>query len=401
MLIGIVGKPSSGKTTFINAACLTNYKVAEYPFTTIDAQMGVAYVRVNCVCKEFNVKDNPRNSICIDGIRLIPIKLLDVAGLVPEAWKGKGLGNKFLDDLRRADALIHVVDASGSLDYEGRPVEPGSWNPLKDIKFLEKEITMWLYSIIRKDWKTMVSKIRSERLDFSREMEKKLSGLSINKSMIDSALNSSELDPSKPWAWDEEDLINFSDKLRKLSKPMIIAANKVDKEVAKKHLKRLMEIKDYIVIPTSALAEYVLRTLDKKGYIKYIPGSSSFEVIKKDISKSILDKIEMIEERILKVYGSTGVQNVLNETVFNLLHMIHVYPVEDANKLTDHQGNVLPDVFLVPKGTTAREFAYRIHTELGESFIHAIDVRNKKRVGEDYVLKPGDVIKIVSAKGHK
>jgi len=401
LLIGIVGKPSSGKTTFINAACLTNYKVAEYPFTTIEAQMGVAYVRVNCACKEFNVKDNPRNSVCIDGIRLVPIKLLDVAGLVPEAWKGRGLGNKFLDDLRRADALIHVVDASGSLDYEGRPVEPGSWDPLKDVEFLEKEITMWLYSIIKKDWKTMISKIRSERLDFSKEMEKKLSGLSINKSMIESALNASELDQNKPWSWDEEDLINFSDNLRKLSKPMIIAANKVDKEVAKKHLKRLMELKDHIVVPTSALAEYVLRTLDKKGYIKYIPGSSNFEVVRKDLSESILDKLDMIEERILKVYGSTGVQNVLNEAVFNLLHMIHVYPVEDANKLTDHQGNVLPDVFLVPKGTTARELAYKIHTELGESFIYALDVRNKRRLGEDYVLKPGDVIKIVSAKGYK
>jgi len=166
MLIGIVGKPNCGKTTFLNAACLTSAKVADYPFTTIEPNLGKAYVRKNCVCKELGVKDTPKNSLCIDGVRLIPIDLLDVAGLVPDAWKGKGLGNKFLDDLRRADALIHVIDASGSTDAEGKPVEPGSWDPLKDVKFLENEIAHWFNNIISRDWPKFARSLKAEKISF-------------------------------------------------------------------------------------------------------------------------------------------------------------------------------------------------------------------------------------------
>ncbi|MEM4201360.1 MAG: GTPase, partial [Nitrososphaerales archaeon] len=114
MLVGIVGKPNTGKSTFFNAATLMNVPMANYPFTTIQPNYGVAYLRKDCVCKRLNVKDNPVNSVCVNGVRLIPVKLVDVAGLVPGASQGRGLGNKFLDDLRQADALIHVVDASGS-----------------------------------------------------------------------------------------------------------------------------------------------------------------------------------------------------------------------------------------------------------------------------------------------
>src|SRR6056297_894349 len=126
MLVGIVGKPSSGKSTFLNAACLTDAKTANYPFTTIEPNMGTSHVRIECVCKEFGVDDNPKNSYCINQQRFVPVKLLDVAGLVPDAHKGKGMGNKFLSDLSRADALVHIVDISGSLSANGEDVEEGS-----------------------------------------------------------------------------------------------------------------------------------------------------------------------------------------------------------------------------------------------------------------------------------
>ena len=87
VLVGIVGKPSSGKTTFLNAACLTDAKTAPYPFTTVEPNHGVAYIRVDCVCKELGVEDNPQNSVCQDGVRRIPVEILDVAGLVPGAWE--------------------------------------------------------------------------------------------------------------------------------------------------------------------------------------------------------------------------------------------------------------------------------------------------------------------------
>jgi len=401
MLIGIVGKPSAGKTTFINAACMTSYKTADYPFTTIEPQPGVAYVRVDCVCKDFGVQDNPKNSICIDGIRFVPINLLDVAGLVPDAWKGRGRGNKFLDDLRRADALIHVVDFTGSLDAEGRPIEPGSRDPLEDIKFLEKEITMWMLGIIKSDWRRITGRVKSNREDFSKLLEVRLSGLAINRYHIKSAINLAKLDDSKVAQWTEDDIYIFVDTLRKVSKPIIIAANKIDSPIAQKNFERLSrELKDLTIIPTTALGEYLLKTLAKKGQIRYIPGDNTFEIIDtQGLSEKIIQKLDLLKEKVLDKYGSTGVQKVLEETVFNVLEMICVFPVEDVNKLTDHHGNVLPDAFLIKKGTTAREFAYKIHTSLGETFIHAIDARTKRRLSENYILQHRDVIKIVSAKG--
>jgi len=404
MLIGVVGKPSSGKTTFVNAACMTSYKTANYPFTTIEPQLGTAYVRVDCVCKELGVKDNPRNSICVDGIRYVPIKLLDVAGLVPDAWKGRGLGNKFLDDLRQADALIHVVDISGSLDADGREVGEGKWDPLEDIKFLEREINMWMYKIIDKDWRSLVTKAKSEKKDFAKLLEQKVSGLAISRYQISEAIRTANLDINEIWKWEYEEKLKFIDALRRISKPMLIAANKIDKDVAQKNYERIKnELEDkYYVVPCSALGEFVLRSLSKKALIKYNPGDSDFEVVNKDsIGPDVLDKLLMLKEKVLRKYGSTGVQEALETAVFKLLKMIAVFPVEDVNSYTDHQGNVLPDTFLVPEGTTTKELAFKIHTTLGESFIHAIDGRTKMRLSDDYKLKHRDIIKIVSAKGKK
>ena len=91
-------------------------------------------------------------------------------------------------------------------------------------------------------------------------------------------------------------------------------------------------------------------------------------------------------------------QEAINAAYFKLLSCIVVYPVEDAEKLSNHKGDVLPDAYIVPYGTTARKLAYLIHTELGDNFIYAIEARQKRRVGEEYLLKDRDVISIVSAK---
>jgi len=401
MLIGYVGKPSSGKSTFLNASCMTSVKTADYPFTTIQCNPGVAYVRHPCVCKELGVKDNPKNSLCINGERLIPINILDVAGLVPDAWKGRGLGNRFLDDLRRADALVHIVDASGSLDADGRPVEPGSWDPMEDVKFLDREITMWLVQILKKDWNKIIRLVETSKKPPAEVIEEKLSGLGIKKIHIVTGAKKAELNLEEIKKWRDEEIYRFMDEVRKISKPMIIAANKIDKPTAEEGLKKLSKA-PYPVIPTSALAEYQLRKYAEKEIIRYTPGDSDFEILKPEkLSSKEKEVLEKIRELILKKYGSTGVQKVLQTLVFNILEMIAVFPVEDINTYTDHNGNVLPDVYLVKKGLTVKEFAYKIHSELGETFIHAIDARSKQRLGEEYILKDLDVIKIVSAKGIK
>ncbi len=398
MLIGIVGKPSSGKSTFLNAACRTAAKVGAYPFTTIEPNPGTAYVRVDCLCQEFELVCNAKNSICRDGVRLIPIEMLDVAGLVPEAHLGRGRGNQFLDELSRADAFIHVVDTSGSLDAEGRDVEPGSWDPRQDVKFLEREINMWLVQILQRDWRRLSRRAETEKLKISSLLGEKLSGLQITESAIKTAIRDAELQTDKPTLWSDEDLERFVQFLRRRAKPMVVAANKIDRPQAAQHLEALRKLTDEIIIPCTAAGEFVLRNLSEKGVISYLPGASTFDILTPNaLSDTEQSQLQRLQTEILDRYGSTGVQQVLNTIVFEVLHLIPVYPVEDAGKLSDHDGNVLPDVYLVPKGTTARQLAYKIHTELGETFIHALDARTKKRLAEDYELKTNDVIRIVAA----
>ncbi|MFW9908860.1 MAG: redox-regulated ATPase YchF [Candidatus Thorarchaeota archaeon] len=401
--IGIVGKPSCGKTSFTNAACMTDFKVGSYPFTTIQANVGVTHVRTGCACRDFNIVDNPKNSICINGIRLIPVKLIDVAGLVPGAHEGRGMGNQFLDDLREADVLIHIVDASGSLDTEGQEVAAGTHDPVDDVKFLESELTEWMYGIVTKDWRRIATRVRAEGAKLEDLLLTKLSGLQITRSHLLKTIRASELNTSAADKWIDDEIRHFVSILRQTAKPIIIAANKIDRPNAEINLKRLREtFPDYLVVPVSALAEKALKDLEKKGIINYVPGDDDFEILQPDkLKEQDIAQLEKIKIDLLKKYGGSGVQNILNAAVFDFLKMITIYPVHDANSLTDSDGNVLPDAYLVPQGITAKEFAGVIHTDLMESFIHAIDGRTKMRISDKHELKDRDVISIVSAKGSK
>ncbi|MBC7218588.1 MAG: redox-regulated ATPase YchF [Hadesarchaea archaeon] len=396
--LGLVGKPNTGKTTFFNALTLANAPVAGYPFTTIDANVGVTYVRSKCPCREFNLTCNPQNSRCINGVRHVPVRVIDVAGLVEGAHMGRGLGNRFLDNLRMAAALIHIIDASGATDAEGRPCPPGTHDPLKDIDFLEVEIAMWIRGLLSKDWPKFARRAKYERLDLVKEIAGRLSGLGIKLSHVAEAFKLASVDHSNPEKWTADDLLRFVAELRKVSKPIIIAANKSDVPTAEENIDRLSK-RGYIVVPTCSEAELILRRAAERGIVEYVPGDPEFRLLKPELlneqQKMALEKISAL----LKKFGSTGVQQVVDKAVYELLKLIVVYPVDDEQKLTDKNGNVLPDAFLVRQGTTVREFAYTIHTDLGESFLYAIDVRTKRRLGENYQLNDGDIIKIVSTLG--
>jgi ribosome-binding ATPase YchF (GTP1/OBG family) len=397
-ILGVVGKPNTGKSTFFSAATLAHAEIANYPFTTIKPNRGVGYVRTPCVHPEFKVKDDPNNSLCIDEVRLAPVELIDIAGIVPGAWEGRGLGNQFLDEIRRADALIHIVDASGGTDCEGKTCKPGEHDPVEDIQFLEREIVMWMASILKKDWTKIARTAETEKKGIYGPLEERLSGLGIKRSQIFEATHKAGLNPDKPGSWSEEDFLKFIDTLRKISKPMLIVANKIDLPTAQANIERLKKL-NYTVIPASAEAELALRRASEKNLISYKPGDSDFKINQPEkLSPNQINALEAIREKILLKNGATGVQAALNTAYFELLNMITVYPVEDIEHLSNHDGKVLPDTYLIPKGTTARAFAFIIHSELGESFIYAVDARDKKRIGENAVLKDRDVISIVSAK---
>jgi len=397
-LLGVVGKPNTGKSTFFSAATLALAEIANYPFTTIKPNRGIGYVRTQCVHTEFNVDDNPKNSLCIDGARLIPVEMIDVAGLVPGAYEGRGLGNQFLDEICRADALIHVVDASGGTDSEGRLCKPGEHDPVEDVRFLEREITMWIASVLKKNWAKLARASEAESHDLAFMLEERLTGLGIKRNQILEAARKTGLNVEKAIAWSEQNLIAFVDALRRISKPMIIVANKVDLPTARSNLERLRKL-NYTVVPCCAEAELALRRAAEHNLLQYKPGDNNFKIIQPEkLSQNQTIALETIREKILSLQGSTGVQEALNQAYFKLLNMIAIYSVEDVEHLSDHNGRVLPDVYLVPHGTTARQFAYLIHSELGESFIYAINARDKKRIGEEAVLEDQDVISVVSAR---
>jgi len=397
-LLGIVGKPNTGKSTFFSATTLAPAEIANYPFTTIKPNRGIGYVRTPCVCKEFNVKDAPVNSVCLDGVRLIPVEFIDCAGLVPGAWEGRGLGNQFLDEIRKADVLIHIIDASGGTDCEGRLCKPGEHDPLEDVKFLEREITMWMVNILKKDWPKIARTVEAESKDLFTMMEERLSGLSIRRNHIFEATKKAGLNADKPTAWSDDDFLRFVDTVRQIAKPMLIVANKMDMPESEQNLEKLKKT-GYVVVPSCAEAELALRRAAEKGLIDYKPGDCNFRLLNSErLSASQTKALEAIREKVLLRFGSTGVQEAINTAFFKLLNMITVYPVEDIEHLADHNGKVLPHAYLVPYGTTARQLAYLIHTELGEGFIYAVEAREKKRIGEEHVLKDSDVVSIVSAK---
>lgn len=394
MLIGLVGKPSVGKSTFFKASTLAEVEIASYPFTTIKPNHGVGYVKVECIDKEFKVQCNPNHGFCINHWRFVPVDLMDVAGLVPGASEGKGLGNQFLDDLRQADVFIQIVDLSGLCDAEGKPLPEGSnYSPVDDVKFLENELNLWYYNILNKVWRGFARKAEMEKSKFSDAIVKQFSGLKVNEEQVKEVLRKANL-PEKPTSWKDEEVFRFASLLREISKPMIIAANKCDHENAEINLKKLEEAyPNKLIYACSADSELALRQAAKAGLIDYIPGNDHFEI------KSVNDKqraaLDKIQNNVLKKYNGTGIQEILNLSVFDLLKYIAIFPA-GANKMSDSKGNVLPDCFLLPPGSTALDFAFYLHTDFGKNFIKAIDARSKMAWGKDHLLKHRDALEIVT-----
>jgi len=394
MLIGIVGKPNVGKSTFFSAATLATAEIANYPFTTIKPNKGMGYVRAKCPHLEFNVKCNPRNSACENGVRLVPIELLDVAGLVPDACQGKGLGNQFLDDLRQADAFIHVIDASGSTDCEGNSVRPGSHDPVEDLQFLEKEINQWIKGIMLKGFDKLARGAHLEGQKIEIVIHDRLTGLGVTELQVSAALRSSNM-PHKIIDWKDEDLYRLAANIRKMSKPMIIALNKAD-AADPELMKRLSELEGYLTVPTCAETELALRRAAKAGLVTYVPGDKAFQI--NDPAKLNPNQKKALDfmAQVMGKYDGTGVQKCLETVTYELLEQIVVYPVEDETHLTDHDGRVLPDAFLLRKGSNAKDLAYKVHTDLGDNFIRAINARTHRVVGHDHLLENEDVMTIVA-----
>ncbi|RCV65436.1 hypothetical protein C5S53_03800 [Methanophagales archaeon] len=394
--IAIAGKPNSGKSTFFKAATLADVEIAAYPFTTISPNIGIAYVRVKCPCKEEAIQQAIPAGCgnCIDGSRFIPVELMDVAGLVRGAHEGKGLGNEFLDELRQAEAIIHVIDASGGTDIDGNVVEIGSHDPVDDISFFKEELNMWVYGIIKRNWRKLERKAELEEDKIERLLSEQLAGVGVTEEQIKAAIFKSDIsDKDNLKSWDDEDLKNLAAHIVKRSKKMIIVANKAD-IAPEGNVERLEAAKeDELVIPCSAAAELALRTAAKNDFINYLPGDTDFEIAH-EVTEKQRKGLESIKD-LIHAYGGTGVQAIINQVVFDLLENIVAYPVEDEHKLTDSTGRVLPDAHILKIGSTPRDLAFSVHSDLGEGFLYAVDARTKLRLSEKHALEDKDIIKVV------
>ncbi len=400
MLIGIVGKTNTGKSTFFKATTLANVEISNRVFTTIKPNHAVGFVKAECPEKNIQGKCNPNHGYCKDGIRFIPVEMLDVAGLVPGAHEGKGLGLQFLDDLRQADAFIHVIDVSGSTNDQGESVGKGTYDPANDVEFLETEIGEWFFGLLKKNWGKFSKDVEMQKKKLVESLTIQFSGLKITESQVSQAIRISGMNAETPAQWTDEDLRSFAFELRKLSKKMIIAANKIDVPGSEENLKRLKEkFPDYIIIPCSAESELALKEAAQHELIGYTPGEKGFDVKNQDgLNEKQKMGLDFVKKNVLDKFGSTGVQECLDAAVFKLLNYIVAYPVANINHLTDKKGKVLPDALLVPDKITLKEFAGKVHTEMADKFIGGIDFKKRMKIGADYQLSDGEVVEILFGK---
>lgn len=395
MIIGLVGKPNVGKSTTWSAATLAAADIGDYPFTTIDANKGVGFVRVVDPGPDLGVTATPRTGRIVDEgrTRLVPVDIIDVAGLVPGAHEGKGLGNKFLNDIARADALVHVVDASGNTDAEGNPGATGH-DPLADVAFLPNEIDAWIRGLVADGWDRFVRRVQQEHQKLEVALADRLSGIKVDAPMASAALRAAGLAGKSPSDWPASGLDELARCLRRVRFPIVVALNKADL-VEPDRMAALEAAIEGTALPLSAQSELALGRAAGAGVIAHVPGSNAMEVVG-DLSDAQRGGLDYIQTHVLDRFGGTGLHKVLEAAAFDVLRLIPTFPVEDDHHFTDKEGRVLPDCHLVPQGTTAKQLAYRVHTDLGDKFVRGIDCRTKRVIGADHVLATGDVIKIAA-----
>jgi ribosome-binding ATPase len=398
MEVGVVGKPNVGKSTLFNALTLLDVPMAPYPFTTTEPNRGVGAVRVPCPHTEKGTPCSPGNAKCVDGTRWVPVNLVDVPGLVPGAHEGKGLGHKFLDDLRAADGFLQVVDASGGTTAEGVLAPVGTHDPAEEVRWLQEELVDWVNGILSKDFNRHAMSTELEGTKIEEFLQSRLTGLSIGPHAVATALRNAPIDRTKPSSWTMAERRALAEALLVAAKPRLVAANKADRISPEAFATFREAIDPTPSVPTMAEAELTLRRAARAGLVSYRPGDAEFKETDPNRLNSAQQHALHEIRTLLTRWGSTGVQAVLERMVFDRLGQMVVFPVEDEQRWTDTKGRLLPDALIVPLHLPARSLAFKVHSDLGENFIRAIDGRTHRAMAADHPLDPGSVVRIVARK---
>ena len=359
-------------------------KTGNFPFTTIKPNTGICYSPMDCPCKKYNKMDQcqPRYGRCEQGIRYLPIKILDVAGLVPGASTGEGLGNQFLDDLRTAQSLIHVVDVSGTTDACGK--ETVGYDPINDIDWLKFEIHNWIYSNLQKKWGSIVRRHIAVKASTAETLQNQFSGYGSNISLVNRFL--SKMKKKTPLnEWSEDDIHECVDAFLDERFPMIIALNKIDLPDSDKNIDRICRKYDPSkIVLISALSELFLKKLSSQGFIHYKLGTDEIELAQdqsphaqdklKPMDDKTLARLEKVQDLVLFRYWTTGTQECVKKAV-DSLGLIPVFPVRNIHNFTSassgRSSGVFRDCLFVRPGTTVKAFAEMVHPDLYKYYQYA------------------------------
>jgi ribosome-binding ATPase len=295
-------------------------------------------------------------------------------------------------------ALLHVVDASGNVDKDGKISDPGTGDPMADFADVELELVLWYSKLFTQNLPKISKLSKTPGYGVPSAVEEVMQGIGVRKEHVVMAMREALL-TEKPFdSWNEKEIQNFCWLLREFSKPTLLIANKMDLPFAAENFQKLREkYKGLIVVPTSGEAELTLRRAEAKGLIRYVPGEERFEIMKpQELNDAQKSALAYIRRKVFGEYLRTGVQFALNIAVFKLLKMNSIYPVADAEKLTDKNGRVLPDVYLMPTGSSVEDLARAIHTDLAKGLVYAVDVRSGLHLPTNYVVRDRDVLSIVS-----